>query len=122
MGAEEGNMSQEELMQSMIPTSLDDNEASNPNLNLDGFNDMSDSDDDFLPQSKKRKMPSIESDSDEEDIPTKPKGRGKGKGRGRPAKKKPNTNNKLKVDSDGGDSDASLPSPKVNGGDASNIL
>merc|ERR1719286_12783 len=94
-------------MQSMIPTSLDDNEASNQNLNLDGLNDLSDSDDDFLPQSKKRKMPSIESDSDDEESPAVSKGKDQGKGHGRPAKKKPNTKRRAKIADEDCDSDAS---------------
>ena len=110
--AEDGNLSQEELMQAMIPTSLDDNEASNPNLNLDGFNDVSDSDDDFFPQSKKRKMPSIESDSDDGETSAVSKGKVKGKGHGRPAKKKPNTKRRAKIEDQDWDSDASLQSPK----------
>ena len=121
--AEEGNMSQEELMQSMIPTALDDNEASNQNLNLDGLNDLSDSDDDFLPQSKKRKMPSIESDSDDEESPAVSKGKDQGKGHGRPAKKKPNTKRRAKIEDEDCDSDASLPSPKVDrNGDSNNFF
>ena len=116
---EEESMSQEELMQSMIPTSLEETESRiDPTLNLDGLLDASSSDEDFQPQRKKRKKAApIESDSEDEDAPGPSrgrgaKGRGKGQGKGRvkvqPARKK--AEKKPLIDDD--DSNLSLPSPE----------
>ena len=102
---EDDELSQEEIMKSMIPTSLDELENEmKPKLNVDGPFDASSSDEDFKPQRKKRKAPTVDSSEDESNV--KPKG----KSRARPAKKTRATTRKsvFQVDED---SDA-LPSPE----------
>ena len=62
----DSELSQEELMQSMIPTSLDDSDMEpNQNLNVDGPNDLSESDEEFHFQSTNKRK-AINSSSDED--------------------------------------------------------
>ena len=111
---EEDEMSQEEIMQSMIPTSLEDEDQFNPKLNVDGLGDASSSEDEFQPKLRKRKAPSIDSNSEDEGSKSRNKERGKGKGR--PPRKKPPRKKRLpETESYDESSEDNLPSPEAVG-------